>query len=311
MDFLSNFHFIRPLALLLIPIAIGLWWRWQRTSEPLRGWRSQIAPPLLQALTVGQHGGHQAFARWLLAGWLLTITAIAGPTWQREPSPFAEDSPPLMILLKADQSMEPNDQQLTSLERAKLKIADLAKARQGEPLGLIVYAGSAHLVLPPTKDTSVIAQMASEVSSNIMPAMGDRLDLAVKEAQRIRASEPSACSLLVIADSVETEATKLHNAVENISEISAQFLAINDSDPSKQQSIQNAARILNASITELAVDDTDIDTIVGKAERISNVSIAGEETHWQEAGYWFVPIIALLAALSFRRETVQVSREVQ
>ncbi len=51
---LNNFHFIRPGWLLLIPIAIGLWWLWQRRADPLRGWRAQIEPELLEALVVGR-----------------------------------------------------------------------------------------------------------------------------------------------------------------------------------------------------------------------------------------------------------------
>ena len=123
-------------------------------------------------------------ARWLLVGWLLAVVAVAGPTWRLEPSPFADDATPLMILLKADISMETPDPAPSRLERARLKIADLAAARKGQPLGLIAYAGSAHLVLPPTRDTAVVAQMAAEISPEIMPVPGDRLDLALRKAAR-------------------------------------------------------------------------------------------------------------------------------
>ena len=55
-DGLANFHFIRPLWLLLVPLAIGLWWIWQRQREPLRGWREQMNPDLLAALVAGDGG---------------------------------------------------------------------------------------------------------------------------------------------------------------------------------------------------------------------------------------------------------------
>ena len=58
---------------------------------------------------------------------------------------------------------------------ARLKIADFAAERTGQPLGLVAYAGSAHLVLPPTRDTSVVATMAAEISPAIMPKRGDDL----------------------------------------------------------------------------------------------------------------------------------------
>lgn len=304
---ISHFHFIRPGWLLLMPLAIGLWWLWLRSSEPLRGWRSQISPALLEALTVGGHAAHSRQARWLLAGWLLAIIAVAGPTWRKEPSPFAEESPPLMILLKADKSMEPANQQPTSLERAKLKIADLANARKGQPLGLIVYAGSAHLVLPPTKDTAVIAEMASDISSSIMPAPGDRLDLAINEALRIMDSENVSGSFLVVADSVDTDSQQLAAAEKSLHGNKVQFLAITDNDPSKLQSIESAVSTLHGSTVDLAIDDSDITTIVRKADRTSFASVTGEDTRWQEAGYWLVPILVIMMAWTFRRETSQVS----
>ena len=33
-----------------LPLVIGLWWLWQRRSDPLRGWREQMDPDLLEAL---------------------------------------------------------------------------------------------------------------------------------------------------------------------------------------------------------------------------------------------------------------------
>ncbi|NUB16254.1 hypothetical protein GAY28_29230, partial [Azospirillum brasilense] len=44
-------------------------------------------------------------------------------------------------------------------ERAREKMADLLALREGAPTGLIAYAGSAHLVLPPTPDASVVDSM--------------------------------------------------------------------------------------------------------------------------------------------------------
>ena len=163
-EVIANFHFIRPAALVLAPVAVALWWFWQRRSDPLRGWRQQIDAELLQALTVGSGSGLRLPALVTLSFWLLAVVAIAGPTWRLEPSPFADDATPLMILMKADISMETPDPAPSRLERAQLKIADLAAARKGQPLGLIAYAGSAHLVLPPTRDTATVATIAAGIS---------------------------------------------------------------------------------------------------------------------------------------------------
>lgn len=308
-QFWMDFHFLRPMAFLLAPVAIAIWWVWGRSSDPLRGWRQQMEPQLLNALTVGagvekRSVNHRVLVFWVLVFWLLTILAIAGPTWQLEPSPFGDDSTPLMILLKADASMlEPNPSP-SRMERAHMKIADLADQRPGQPMGLIAYSGSAHLVLPPTKDTKVVAEMAREISPKIMPRSGDRLDLAIKEANRVLSGSDGGGSLLVLADTVELAPSRLAEIRGQIS-FPIQFLAVTSLDLSENQSIQDAAAALDGSVVQLDAEGNDISRIVRKAAS-NRGALAGEQKgHWQEAGYWLVPLIAVIVLMSFRREFTQ------
>lgn len=296
MDLISKFHFIRPWGLLVLPVAAGVWWLWQRSVEPLRGWRGQIDPDLLKAMTVGeaQHRDYSAYG--VLAGWLIAIAAVAGPTWRQEPNPFAADAAPLIVLLKADASMNQIDPQPSAIERARLKVADLAKTRKGQPLGLIAYAGSAHLVLPPTRDTSVVAEMAAEISPDVMPKPGDRLDLAIRKAGEVLAGEQSGGTLLVVADSVQRDSQSILKAHEESGSFPIQFLALR-----QDKSLTSAARVVDATVEALTPDDQDIVKISKAAERKAVVGIAGESRRWQEAGYWLVPLLVVMVGASFRR----------
>ena len=301
-DAISHFHFIRPAWLLLAPAALVLWWMHQRFSDPLRGWREQITGELLDALTVGRDTAQKSSGWWLLTGWLLSITAIAGPTWQLEPNPFADDTSPLLILLKADLSMETPDPAPSQLERARLKISDLAEARKGQPLGLIAYAGSAHLVLPPTRDTAIVATMASEISSEIMPVPGDRLDLALKAAAKVFAAGEPAGSILVVADSADVDPSVLQ-AFRETSSIQVQFLDAGPPDAA-ESSLLLAAKTLGAVVVPMEVDGRDVSDIIRRAAstpipQTAELMKSGER--WQESGYWLVPV-GLIVLLSFRRE---------
>ncbi|NTV87831.1 MAG: VWA domain-containing protein [Burkholderiaceae bacterium] len=296
-----SLHFIRPGWLLLAPLAVALWWLWQRRSDPLRGWREQIAPDLLEALVVGRESIKSGNARWLLVAWLVAIVAIAGPTWRLEPSPFADDVTPLMILLKADVSMMQPDPAPSRLERARLKIADLGEARKGQPLGLIAYAGSAHLVLPPTRDTATVAQMAAEISPDIMPISGDRLDLALREAVRVLAEGQSGGSIVVLADAVDTDPAALAALRKEFS-IPVQFLAINAPESSQSDSLRAAAKTLGADVEQIDVEGKDIAAIVRHAASAPIAKRGQQGERWQEAGYWLVPLIGLIVLASFRRE---------
>ena len=311
---LSDFHFIRPAAFALLPLAVCLWLAWQRRADPLRGWREQMQPDLLEALVVGRQPSGYGTARGLLVAWLVAIVAVAGPTWKLEPSPFADDATPLLILLKADISMETPDPAPSRLERARLKIADLANARSGQPLGLIAYSGSAHLVLPPTRATQVVAQMAAEISPDTMPVQGDRLDLAIKKALQLLEKGGQGGSMVVFADSVDTEADLLHNAASPavspqavaVDQYPVQIFAVNSPDSAQSESVRAAAALLQASVVQLQIDDQDIATIVRRAASSPHTRQGDDADRWQEAGYWLVPVVAVFVLLSFRREEQDV-----
>ena len=296
MESIANFHFVRPGWLLMLPVAAFVWWLWQRSVEPLRGWRGQIDPDLLKAMTEGEAQHRDYCAYGVLVGWLIAIVAVAGPTWRQEPSPFAADATPLIVLLKADVSMNQIDPQPSAMERAKLKIADLAKTRKGQPLGLIAYAGSAHLVLPPTRDTSVVAEMAAEISPDIMPKPGDRLDLAIRKAGQVLTGEQAGGTLLVIADSIQGDSQSILKAHGESGSYPIQFLALR-----QDKSLTSTAGLLHADVEDLTPGNQDIASISKAAERKAVIGIAGQTTRWQEAGYWLVPLLVLIVAASFRR----------
>lgn len=308
-DALAQFHFLRPIWLCLVPIGFFVWWLWRRNTDALRGWRAQMDSHLLDALVVGRDSRDNGRAYGLLAGWILASVAIAGPTWRLEPNPFAADARPLLILLKSDASMQLTPPTPSRLERAQLKIADLAEARKGQPLGLIAYAGSAHLVLPPTRDTDVVAKLAREISPAIMPEQGDRLDLAIDKAFDLLANEQEGGSLLVIADSADMDAASMEAIRREGQSFPIQFLGLLGEASAERSSLEKTAKSLRAPVQSLTIDDEDISSVVAFSRRRASVGVAGESRRWQEAGYWLTPAFALIVALSFRRQKTVIAEE--
>lgn len=304
---LADFHFIRPAWLLLAPVAF-LIWRWHRqSSDPLRGWRSIMDADLLNAMTVGAgpSGGWRQYS--LLSGWLIAVVAIAGPTWKPEPSPFADSPVPLMIVLKADQTMDLSDLTPNRMERARLKVADLAEARRGKPLGLAAYAGSAHLVLPPTRDTSVVTSMAAEISPEVMPQPGDNLPAAIRLA--IRSLKDTGGSMIVIADTTpalgDADLAEFKQA-----RVPIHFLAIARDDTPEFDAIGQVAKQVGGDATLMTADSADVDTLVRKtATATVNVTAQKDGTRWAESGWWLVPVLALITLLPFQR--TQQSRKTE
>jgi von Willebrand factor type A domain len=179
-ELLGHFHFLRPLWLLaLVPAALIGWLLW-RQRDPLRSYRTNIAPHLLTHLVI--KAGKRSLLRpevVLLCILPLSILALAGPSWRQEPSPFAEDQAAAIVVLKIAPSMQASDLQPSRLERAQHKLHDWLALRPGARVGLIAYSGSAHLVMPLTRDSRIVEQMAQALEPSVMPVQGDALKRSI------------------------------------------------------------------------------------------------------------------------------------
>lgn len=298
---LQNFHFLRPGWLLLLPVAAGCWWWLRRQGDPLRSWRRLIDPELLSHLVHGDGARANPLGFRLLALWMILIVALAGPTWRRAPSPFGENERAVLVVLKASESMDVSDLPPSRLERARLEIADLAKDRPGLPLGLVAYAGSAHLVLPPTRDTELVATMAANIETNVLPVPGDELPAALNLAAETLAKTPLGGSILLLADSIPTDQEAALSDWRNRHRTPVMILplAVPGSDDG---SLRQAAKWLKAETVTLSADNSDTEAIIRWADRAPIQSADAETgTRWEDAGYWLIPLIALLMLPGYRR----------
>ncbi|GAL16119.1 TPR domain protein in aerotolerance operon [Vibrio astriarenae] len=105
----------------------------------------------------------------------LAIITCAGPTWQREASPFGEDKAQVVFVLDVSSSMTQTDVPPTRLERAKHKITDLIELRGGGNNALIAYAGSAHIAMPMTQDSAILTPFLQAIEPQVMPVAGKSL----------------------------------------------------------------------------------------------------------------------------------------
>lgn len=303
-EFVASFHLLRPWALLLLVPALGLWWLMRQSADTTQRWRRVIDPGLLKLLVVdsGRIGTFRRVAPHdvLLLGWIVATFAISGPAWRLVPTSFADQPPPAMIVLKVTPSMNTPDLAPTRLDRARQKIGDLLKLRDGMPAGLVAYSGSAHLVLPPTGDHAVLSTMAGALSTAIMPREGDALADAVARASQVLREGERGGSILVVADTV---APGQNEALERAaSGVPVTLLAVAPSQAvSHDAGLEAAAKMLDARLIPATVDGEDVDAVARRLARAPGAPLAQAAERWQEAGYWLTPLLALLSLMWFRR----------
>lgn len=301
---IEHFHFLRPGWLLLLPLVAGLLWGIARRGDAYRKWREFLAPHLLEVLLVDKRGNKHIRPVTLLAVVLtLGIVALAGPTWRQQPSPFTQDTASLIMVLKVTPSMLTEDVQPSRLERAVHKIKDLLAKRAGSSAALIAYAGSAHLVMPLTRDANVINSLATELRPDIMPQPGDDPVAALALAAKQLSGANENGSILWIGDALTADAAR-HIAAQGKRNLTSLIMlgAVGlDSEGTERNELQQAASALGARLEFIAPDERDIDAIAAYVEADFTAVLEAEAgSHWQDEGYWLLFPIVALALFWFR-----------
>jgi Ca-activated chloride channel family protein len=298
---MDEFHFLRPYWLLAIVPALLLCRGILRRQDVTASWGRTFDPHLLPFLLVSD--GNKR--RWkpvhlLLVVWILCSVALAGPTWKKTPSPFADDEAGLMVLLEVTGTMMATDVQPSRLERAKHKIRDLLEIRRGMATGLIVYSGSAHLVMPLTRDDRIITAMIDELTPDLMPSEGDALANAVTIAENIFSVASGSGSILLMTDSISP--TQVNALSEKENQLPLQILVTQSPSAPVDAGVERLSDLMRAPVVRVTPDDADVRQIANRAES-KLVSIFGLETGeaWDDFGYSMAGLIAVCALMWSRK----------
>ena len=176
-------HWFRPWWLLLLPLLGWLLWQlWHRQKRAGR-WQ-MILPPAFHGVLLSGGNGRESKSPWVVLGiaWLLALLALLGPSWQRVEQSSQKPSDPLVVLLELTPEMLATDSPPNRLEQARRKLYDLLQARSDAQTAIVVYAGSAHTLVPLSDDLATSGNLLEALRPSIMPEPGHRADLAVEKA---------------------------------------------------------------------------------------------------------------------------------
>ncbi|MHB1333041.1 MAG: VWA domain-containing protein [Sulfuriferula sp.] len=121
--------------------------------------------------------------------WLLLACAAAGPRLPLLITPEQKMAAlhhelNVMVVLDVSPSMRAQDVSPQRLQRARLKLLDLLPRLHGERVGLIVFSGSAGLLLPLTRDMDAVRADLSLAQPGLLDTPGSNVAAALNLAQR-------------------------------------------------------------------------------------------------------------------------------
>jgi Ca-activated chloride channel homolog len=193
-------RFADPFYLLLL--VVPAWLGWSRWRARARVPAQRIGFPGLAFLAEAPVTRRSRWP-WLpealrLAGLALLIASLARPQVPHEVRQIRSKSRNIMVALDISSSMKAGDfKPGNRLMVARSVLADFTGERQGDLLGLVIFAGRAFLQAPLTPDTDLLQRMLGRIDIGMLPdgtAIGTALAMCLAQLKDL----PSKASVIVL-----------------------------------------------------------------------------------------------------------------
>ncbi|XLP08378.1 VWA domain-containing protein [Alteromonas marina] len=334
LDFLNQFHFLRPewfialIPLMLLVILI------RKTTAKQSGWQSVIPSHLYQYMVIGKNELGAKPPMWMLAFvWIISVTALAGPTWERLPQPVYQLKMGHVIVIDMSLSMRATDMTPDRLTRAKYKAIDLVNAIGEGEMGLVAYAGDAFVISPLTEDAGNITTLLPSLSPEIMPVPGSDPLLGIESAAELLTNAGYNSGMIYwITDGIELEQQQeLQEYVASIPfTVNALTVGTSEGAPIRQQSgellkdftgsivipklnegaVKGVVKTSGGRFESFTSNDADIEALAAVSLLDKTDSEEGEEEsnlqgdQWKEVGPYLLLLLLPFAAFAFKRGLV-------
>ncbi|MEL7443364.1 MAG: VWA domain-containing protein, partial [Pseudomonadota bacterium] len=333
-DFLNQFHFLRPEWFIALAPLMLLVFLIRKTTAKQSGWQSVIPSHLYQYMVIGKNEMGAKPPMWMLAFvWIISVIALAGPTWERLPQPVYQLKMGHVIVIDMSLSMRATDMTPDRLTRAKYKAIDLVNAIGEGEMGLVAYAGDAFVISPLTEDAGNITTLIPSLSPEIMPVPGSDPLLGIESASELLTNAGYNSGMIYwITDGIELEQQQeLQEYVASIPfTVNALTVGTSEGAPIRQQSgellkdftgsivipklnegaVKGVVKTSGGRFESFTSNDTDIDALASVSLLDKSDSEENEEEsnlqgdQWKEVGPYLLLILLPFAAFAFKRGLV-------
>ena len=319
----DNLFFMRPEWLYaFIPIGlifIMFIFTYQRRDQ----WKRSFAKHLLPFLTIKGTKRQFIVPKVLLIILLSFITlAMAGPTWVKIERPGQKTEAALVILLDLSRSMLAEDIQPNRIERAKIKLNDFFAAKPNSKTALIAYAGTAHSVVPFSKDYKTISRQMEALRPDIMPVQGTNLSEALDKADTLLSKIVAPSTILLVTDNITAgdiqrisqTATHSHVEVMAVATPNGGTIPLNKGTLKDKQgntviprldvvNLDQLTAMENVNVITVTLDDTDVRILAARIRQNLEfeIDLENAEEEWKDFGYWLLMPTLFISLLWFRR----------
>lgn len=323
---MANFTFLHPYWFFAL-IPLGLILPWLKGKAHHSG---LIAPHLAKHLGLERGKVKNTPFVILALGWLLSVLALAGPSWEKNTLPAYSLSGARVLVMDMSRSMYATDIAPNRLTQARFKALDMLPGWKEGSTGLVAYAADGYVVSPLTEDSSTLKNLIPNLSPEIMPIQGSNAAAGVQEAiSLLKQAGHQAGDIIIITDGMTQQESDQTMALVKDQDYRLSILAIGTQQgaPIKQPDgtlLSNSngnpviARVEVDTLLPLVkstggnlqlsqANNRDVDTIVAltaKPREQANLDKTKELEERVNNGFWLLLPLVLFALLGFRRGVV-------
>lgn len=297
-EFLQNFHFLRPWVLLFLLIPLGLYLKKINIKTGVSSWENICDKNLLDFLLTGSSKLKKiSVKKFIYTGLVFAILSAAGPAWKKKEVPtFAVENPVIFILSLAP-NMQLTDISPSRLERAKFMISDITDNLEQGQFGLEVYSQEPYLITPLSDDVKLIKSLLGQIVPDIVPDQGDRPDRAIDLAiERFKTAGFASGNIVLFASDV---GQRLDLALEVVKKAQNLNYTVNVVDASYSGSEKLELLAKKGNGIYLSVKEADPKRLISKISDINQEKMTLSQnlrSNYLDFGYYllFIPLLCLL-----------------
>lgn len=304
-EFIIEFHFIRPLVLVLLVIPLLFSWKQFQGLARVSSWANVCDKNLLDFLLVKGSSTQRKFILWLgMLGFVLGIIAAAGPTWKKREIPNMTSENPVMIALNLSTDMAEKDLTPSRLVRAKFEISDFLKMIPATQSGLIVYSDEPYLISPLTEDTRLLNNLLPRLDFSLMPSNGDRPDRAIDLAvEKFKNAGYSKGNIVIFSSDIGERLDFALKAAERAktSGFRVNVVAMQKGDSERLKMLAQSG---GGEYIRTSSNDADIQTLANVINAEASEQLKQSENmrlSWLDYGYYLTLLPLLFCLYFFRR----------
>jgi Ca-activated chloride channel homolog len=312
---MTKFEFAAPLFFLLLPTPMVLWSLSNYLSIPTTG--LLLPPAFLQKFKIEIHHQSSIYLFWkfitIVIAWLGIIIGLADPRVPDAVTALPISGRDIILAIDLSGSMAKHDFELNGASVSRLDLvkhvaSDLIQRREGDRIGLVIFAEKTYAASPLSFDVRAVANTLKELEIGLVgrsTAIGEGLGLSLK---RLMNSTVPTRIVILLSDGANNAGSSQPTAVAELSrQIGVKIFTIGlGEDNAKLLSdsrdavdfvtLENVARI-GGGTAFLARSGADLD----RAMRLIEEMIAGPASAPPRVIYhdlWIYPVILSFFALS-------------